>query len=1410
MPKKSIPNYSAHFNELVKGLQTGPSEIVGGPVTSSSYFQDVLNSGALASKSTGPALPQELRNYLEESDKPNVGSKIIDFLLRGAAATGGVIQNDLKQTAPGDVFGVTGMLNRAHDTGSAWGNPIEGLKSNLDVIGSALAGDTHVMPSQAFNEKLYSGAATSTGEKIFRGVTGFAMDVAFDPLSAVNPAKAVRGAVNISRAARGLDPVKSAAEIRRLSTLAPETERLIKEGRTPEQIASAVEHGEIQSRFAKIKESLPEVTAPVTPQIVPSVGKFSQRVQAAEKLMKNNPKLTYDDAFAIADDTLSAPAGEFSKRAAEATRLMDETPGMAYEDAWLKADQTLTPPMVGKEAPALGGMAGAFGFKGAPDVLMPAVKAVEEAPTVAEVVVPKLKSKLSGAFDFKGLPDNLLPSPKVAKADEAIQAIEDTAKSIPTEVPASIAPDIARGIEAAKNAAAATGAHGNAAQANAFIRLRNDVVKTVKAADIDKSLTSFQRNKLIKDQTLAKLKAVEEAASAAGASHFARADPGSKMWAIKGSDVIETLSEAVVKRHITGGAANVHFTAVMRGVAKALDLMPITMGKTAKISEIATAMKKGGLSGHPMSLTSLANELYHKAPQLLDRVTTNEARMGLKAGQDIPLLTEKAMQDIHAALLSEAPAAIVHAITDAPKAVTKMGEEIGAEASSVAAAVGDVAEGVAKTVDDIDFLGITAAKRQVHAIEVGDAAAARKIAAATIKEVEKVAIKAAEASGAVLDDVTKYQIGQWAAVNSLARIRPSQSQIFKSGKELELNIAGAAGHDIGVFNGELNQLGKRFSTEQLQAEMSIIKQGGKSSVPEFQKLWDQVYGDESLFGPLFRNGAAVPQINHAFEQAFKGAAGSAPKFDEALAKTPKELADQWRNWKIDDPLDHLSRAYDAVRKLTSRQAVAITMENNFGHLVRKPGMVKIAVPEESFIASHLNPNMYYDPEVASAIDGLEWLAGASRNFKGKSGIGSQFIDKVYDPLLTLWKTYATIVRPANHIRNGVGDGLLNHMAGMNNLPRWYKGALDVMMGGKGGTYTQVVEIGGKKVTITGDEMMRDFIGNGLRPNYQVLEDLTENSSNKILGALQDNPLVRAGGNLSEKVSVTGKLAQYMHELSKPANIRAAEGDINKLKAIASREVRRNHPDASILSPGEFKYARRIVPFYSWLRGAVPLVAEATVTRPGRVTALPKASYNVAVQNGIDPHSVGQPFPEDVNYPSYMTNDLLGPTNLFGEGTGNYLGSPVESIFGDVLNTYGNSFSSPYNAAGQFQGIAALDSVSPLIKGPADLMFGTRLSTGKPILDRGEYFDQNIPLVSNFASISGYSPSGTITNALGFGPAKAPTIDPLRSVLRGEKQHWFNQAMVNFITGVGVKSFDNPSDLRNATREDRAQQAGQQR
>jgi hypothetical protein len=240
-----------------------------------------------------------------------------------------------------------------------------------------------------------------------------------------------------------------------------------------------------------------------------------------------------------------------------------------------------------------------------------------------------------------------------------------------------------------------------------------------------------------------------------------------------------------------------------------------------------------------------------------------------------------------------------------------------------------------------------------------------------------------------------------------------------------------------------------------------------------------------------------------------------------------------------------------------------------------------------------------------------------------------------------------------------------------------------------------------------------------------------------------------------------------------------EAQLKYMADEASKRVRKWHPDGSDLTMFEKKRMRRIIPFYSWMRKAIPLVVESTFLRPGKVLMYPKAMYNLAEGMGIDLESYANPFPEDQLFPSWMADATQGPA--FEDMNGKYYGIQPGIPTADIMDQY---MSSPKGASQTFLG-----SLTPALKVPLEMMQGRDVRTDLPIRDKTDWVDRQIPGVSNIATLTGRSPSSGMTQ-LTQSAQTAKEYNP-------EGSSFNVNALINLLSGAGLQDMSKPNYIKSA-------------
>ena len=428
------------------------------------------------------------------------------------------------------------------------------------------------------------------------------------------------------------------------------------------------------------------------------------------------------------------------------------------------------------------------------------------------------------------------------------------------------------------------------------------------------------------------------------------------------------------------------------------------------------------------------------------------------------------------------------------------------------------------------------------------------------------------------------------------------------------------------------------------------------------------------------------------------------------------------------------------------------------------------------------------------------------DFRGNDGMTGTMINKFWDPVMSVWKPYVTIARPGHTIRNVMTDISTNMLDGIVTM-KPYKDSM-AMMKALGHLEDQgaaaVVALGGEKLLEGGDHMFTTVLKGGAKQevttlgaaqmadkegmflNFHESEDILEQKDpGKVMGFLQGNRYIKTMGKGAEVANNYTKVAHYRALMGRASFTKNYDTFEAASHAAASR-VRQFHPDPTGLAPFEQKYVRRVMPFYSFTRQTVPLILEQLVAHPGRMTLLPKATYALAQATGTNPQSLTDQFPIGELYPSFVSDTIGGIYDFSGLGgtqreTMNF-GTAEEGVLGG--STLGGN---PFNNA--------INLLNPLIKAPIDLIAGKRLGGGQHIPDKGEYIDQQIPIVTNVAGITGWSPSGSVANIL---TRNGDAIDPQRQVQKGNKTAFFNQYTLNFLLGLGIADQTNGQTYNSGT------------
>lgn len=475
----------------------------------------------------------------------------------------------------------------------------------------------------------------------------------------------------------------------------------------------------------------------------------------------------------------------------------------------------------------------------------------------------------------------------------------------------------------------------------------------------------------------------------------------------------------------------------------------------------------------------------------------------------------------------------------------------------------------------------------------------------------------------------------------------------------------------------------------------------------------------------------------------------------------------WRAWDIKDPLEFFQKVQGAVETAVHEKAILDDVAERFGSSVAGNGyFTKVNHP-------YLN-GYYFTKDIAEQIPRVIkdmdsfYIAGASNPFLQQ-----------FDKISRLWKFAVTLPNPSHHIRNLLGDAYMSWMAGVNTL-KPYEYAAQIMRS-QGGRYKELnnVELltaldaiprAMAKSPDAKDVLFKNKSGHsfsaeqifvaannmGILPQAHVIEDLLGQTSSKTMLSGIKSKLE----HFSETREHFSRLAHFVDAIKKSRG-----SNFEEIFRKASYTVRKWHPDYLTLTPFEKQFMRRLMPFYSWTRRAIPLMVEGAILNPGKTVAYPKVIQGLQTSLGVEGVDRSNPFPASQLYPEWIRNMGVGPLLDHPD-----LGArPGPGGTGSTIINPSNPF---YDLVGQFSNPVAgfAEMLHPGIKIPMELLTQNQVLTGAPITDKNlmEYIGNNIPLFSQVQGITGLTPSGGDT-------------------ARAAKEGNFNlERFINFLTAMGLR------------------------
>jgi hypothetical protein len=543
-----------------------------------------------------------------------------------------------------------------------------------------------------------------------------------------------------------------------------------------------------------------------------------------------------------------------------------------------------------------------------------------------------------------------------------------------------------------------------------------------------------------------------------------------------------------------------------------------------------------------------------------------------------------------------------------------------------------------------------------------------------------------------------------------------------------------------------------------------------------------------------------------------------------------EVAAQWKTWDIKDPIQFLDRMYRAATQLVAEAGYVnkfIQEGITLGIVSKKPvqGFIKVNSKTEGVLTKHIVEDVYIDPNI------IDFFKSVDEMVAGNTGFGSIPFGGKLDEFTDATKYAMTQARLGHHVRNYAGGLTMNHIAmGARHYGKAHKDAIRMLStvrnndeydlvaamtsmdiplrstqrnAGKAAEVLYTSPKTGKSVTA---EQVIDAANRlGLFPKVRSAEAFaTSGEAQGRVGRFTQKFLTFAslglaarGGKmekfwstLSEAQDHTNRLhlfLQYTYQALDGRSMTRGIGKAVKPKELedifsfAAERTLKFHPTSAVLTAIEKAIPRRLFPFYTWNKGAVIALAEAITMSPGRVNLPNKISYNLGVATGVDPNSMYDPFPQDQQFPSWMTEDIQGPQFYIN---GKYYGASPGIAQWDIINQFGasdNAFDPIYQSF--------VDSLNPAFKLPIEAILQRRLSTKGPVTDISDYVDQSIPTVGYIANLTGYSPSSIIVEG------ELQMQDKVERGIKGLEDKGITFA--NWLGGFGFYNSSRPDFIRSA-------------
>lgn len=339
----------------------------------------------------------------------------------------------------------------------------------------------------------------------------------------------------------------------------------------------------------------------------------------------------------------------------------------------------------------------------------------------------------------------------------------------------------------------------------------------------------------------------------------------------------------------------------------------------------------------------------------------------------------------------------------------------------------------------------------------------------------------------------------------------------------------------------------------------------------------------------------------------------------------------------------LARGQSAIREI-EKNSLLRDVSEKFGiksdefKIIKRSAATRKTKIETKYLDKYENGMRYIDPQIKELPEGTllpEFIVADLKKTK-KALESDDVVNKVlksYDKVINSWKGMVYGFFPASHGRNYIGGSFMN----FNANPNWVKHTNKVKKTLKGSD--EIIDLGSKSIykNMTYNQAREVLAKRGLFSQTGALDimDLNKSFNKSFWDKVQEIPLT--AGNFVES---NLRIPLFFAELASGKTIDDAMYTVYKYHfdyaPRAATEVERN-------------ILKRLIPFYTWQRNAIPLIVEELIVSPGRMSSFYKAIRNADDGSGEINRSL---------LPSYLERD---PAIMAGGQAVSGLGLPPNEV-----------------------------------------------------------------------------------------------------------------------------------------------------